>query len=203
VRTRRCAFTVSAYVRARDEAGLLRVLLIKHKKLRVYVPVGGHMNPNERPFEAICRELDEEIGRADASFPILEGGFVGRPAGLMAYEEHPAGPALHLNFAFVCDLPDMKIGACPEWMDPLWVTDAPSDAPANVRELTRRALRIVACGICGGTYTIHAYDNHGKPYVGCALCTILPMPKIDEFAELDHALARALEEKRGRHGRPR
>lgn len=39
-----------------------RVLLIYHKKLKKWLPPGGHINPNESPPEAAVREASEETG---------------------------------------------------------------------------------------------------------------------------------------------
>ncbi|MDD5182415.1 MAG: NUDIX domain-containing protein [Candidatus Nanoarchaeia archaeon] len=39
-----------------------KVLLIKHKKLGLWLPVGGHIEPNETPEEAAVREAKEESG---------------------------------------------------------------------------------------------------------------------------------------------
>lgn len=31
------------------------------------------------------------------------------------------------------------------------------------------------CGICGGFRLIRAVDNHGKAYMGCAVCVVRPV----------------------------
>lgn len=43
-----------------DETG--RALLILHKKLGVWLPPGGHVEPNETPDAAVLREIFEETG---------------------------------------------------------------------------------------------------------------------------------------------
>ncbi|MHC1747304.1 MAG: NUDIX hydrolase [Cellulosilyticaceae bacterium] len=50
-------FTVSVYVVNND-----RVLLHKHKKAQILLPVGGHIELNELPEEAAIREAFEEAG---------------------------------------------------------------------------------------------------------------------------------------------
>lgn len=50
-------FTVSAFI-VYDN----RVLLIFHKKLKKWLPVGGHIELNEDPEEALFREVKEECG---------------------------------------------------------------------------------------------------------------------------------------------
>jgi 8-oxo-dGTP pyrophosphatase MutT (NUDIX family) len=39
-----------------------RVLLLKHKKLGVWLYPGGHMEPNETPLDTALRETEEETG---------------------------------------------------------------------------------------------------------------------------------------------
>jgi 8-oxo-dGTP diphosphatase len=38
------------------------VLLVEHKKLRWWMPPGGHIEPNEDPVQAVLREVREETG---------------------------------------------------------------------------------------------------------------------------------------------
>lgn len=38
------------------------VLLINHKKLKRWLPIGGHVELNENPEEALFREIEEESG---------------------------------------------------------------------------------------------------------------------------------------------
>lgn len=39
-----------------------KVLLIHHRKLDLWLPVGGHIDENETPDQALLREIKEEIG---------------------------------------------------------------------------------------------------------------------------------------------
>ncbi len=39
-----------------------KVLLIKHKELGLWLPIGGHIELNETPDEALVREVKEECG---------------------------------------------------------------------------------------------------------------------------------------------
>ena len=50
-------FTATAYVIDNQ-----KVLLIHHKKLRKWLPPGGHLDPNELPSVAAVREVFEETG---------------------------------------------------------------------------------------------------------------------------------------------
>lgn len=50
-------FTVEVFVVYKD-----KVLLRIHDKLKVWLSVGGHIEPNEDPNEAAIREVKEEVG---------------------------------------------------------------------------------------------------------------------------------------------
>jgi 8-oxo-dGTP diphosphatase len=95
----RRAFSVAVYARRGD-----RVLVIEHRRLRTWLPIGGELEPGETPLEAAHRELREETGFA-GEFRPLAGALEGVPAGLLGYEEHPAGDkGTHLNFVFVTEV---------------------------------------------------------------------------------------------------
>jgi 8-oxo-dGTP diphosphatase len=136
--TVRRAFSVAIFCRHQDE-----VLLILHKRLGTWLPVGGEIEPGETPLEAARRELREETG-LEGNFP--EGvGVEGTPAGLIGYEEHLAGSkGLHMNFAFVADVPTRQLAACDEYDDVRWVGAHnlhEVEGPRNVRELVALALK--------------------------------------------------------------
>jgi 8-oxo-dGTP pyrophosphatase MutT (NUDIX family) len=50
-------FTASAFIFHKG-----KTLLIEHKKMGTWLFPGGHIEPNETPDEAICREIKEEAG---------------------------------------------------------------------------------------------------------------------------------------------
>ena len=50
-------FVVNAFIVYQD-----KVLLIDHKKLNTWLPVGGHIELDEDPEEALYREVSEECG---------------------------------------------------------------------------------------------------------------------------------------------
>ncbi len=133
----RRAFSVAIFAR---HAGA--ILLIRHRRLGTWLPVGGEIEPGETPLEAARRELREETGLA-GTFPAT-AGVDGSPPGLIGYEEHPAGSkGLHLNFAFVADVESRTLAACDEWDDARWVgaSDlAALECPLNVRQLAAIAL---------------------------------------------------------------
>jgi 8-oxo-dGTP pyrophosphatase MutT (NUDIX family) len=135
----RRAFSVAIFCRHEGA-----ILLIRHRRLGTWLPVGGEIEPGETPLEAARRELREETGLA-GRFP--EGlGVDGTPPGLIGYEEHPAGSkGLHLNFAFLADVPSREIRGCDEFDAFRWTSDAELeglDCPRNVKELARLALAV-------------------------------------------------------------
>jgi 8-oxo-dGTP diphosphatase len=132
--TRR-AFSVAIFAR---NGGA--VLLVRHRRLGTWLPVGGEIETGETPLEAAVRELREETGLAGA-FP-AGLGVAGTPPGLIGYEEHLAGSkGLHMNFAFVADVATRQLASCDEWSEARWVAGTDGiDCPENVRQLVRLAL---------------------------------------------------------------
>ena len=131
----RRTFSVAIFCRHGGE-----ILLVRHKRLELWLPVGGEIEPGETPLEAARRELREETGLEGAFPPGL--GVDGSPPGLIGYEEHPAGSkGLHLNFAFVADVPSRALAACDEYTAVRWVGDPVTvECPLNVRQLVRLAI---------------------------------------------------------------
>lgn len=135
--TTRRAFSVAIFCRHEGA-----ILLVRHRRLGTWLPVGGEIEPGETPLEAARRELREETG-LEGRFP-AGVGVDGTPPGLIGYEEHPAGSkGLHLNFGFVADVSSRELAACDEWDAARWVREpelAGLECPENVRQLARLAL---------------------------------------------------------------
>lgn len=138
----RRAFSVAVYARRGA-----RVLVIEHRRLATWLPIGGELEAGETPAEAAVRELREETGLA-GQFRTLAGALDGVPAGLLGYEEHQAGnKGLHMNFVFVAEVaadsevtPNREFGAW-RWVDRSELADLAS--PLNVRQFGVLALDAV------------------------------------------------------------
>lgn len=126
----RRAWSVSVF--ARNPQGL--VLLVEHKRLQKWLPVGGEVEQGETPLQAAERELFEETGLVGRFTPM--GGVDGTPPGFVAYEEHEAGSkGLHMNFCFVADV-DGDVVPNEEFTDHRWLDDVVNlDTPPNVKDL--------------------------------------------------------------------
>jgi 8-oxo-dGTP pyrophosphatase MutT (NUDIX family) len=82
-------FTVATFV---VNAG--RVLLLRHRKLGMWLPPGGHVEPNELPDEAAIREVAEEAGVAvelvgERGLPVERPRQLVRPAGIQLEDITP------------------------------------------------------------------------------------------------------------------
>jgi 8-oxo-dGTP diphosphatase len=138
----RRAFSVAVYARRGE-----RVLVIEHRRLGTWLPIGGELEVGETPAEAAVRELREETGLA-ARFRSLAGALDGVPAGLIGYEEHQAGSkGLHMNFVFVAEVAaDAEVTPNDEFAAWRWVNRAELAAlasPLNVRQFGYLALDAV------------------------------------------------------------
>ncbi|MBA3460989.1 MAG: NUDIX domain-containing protein [Deltaproteobacteria bacterium] len=137
--TERRAFSVAVYVRRGD-----KVLVIEHRRLQTWLPIGGELEPGETPLEAAKRELREETGIVAAFLP-LAGALDGVPHGLLGYEEHTAGSkGKHMNFVFVAEVPSsVDVTPNEEFDNFRWVDRAELDrlsSPLNVRQFGYLAL---------------------------------------------------------------
>jgi len=139
--TRR-AFSVAVYARRGE-----RVLVIEHRRLATWLPIGGELEAGETPAEAAVRELREETGLVGRFRPLADA-LDGVPPGLIGYEEHQAGSkGLHMNFVFVAEVPaDAEVSPNQEFAAWRWVTRAELAelaSPLNVRQFGYLALDAV------------------------------------------------------------
>lgn len=59
-------FTVSAFIVHNN-----KVLLIDHKKLKMWLPVGGHVELDEDTDQALFREIEEESGLKKSNLSVM------------------------------------------------------------------------------------------------------------------------------------
>lgn len=80
--------------------GPLGVILLRHKRLGIWLQPGGHIDPGETPWDAARREAEEETGLA-VDFADLDSA--GRPV-LAHVDVHPGGRGhTHLDLRYVLD----------------------------------------------------------------------------------------------------
>jgi 8-oxo-dGTP pyrophosphatase MutT (NUDIX family) len=76
------------------------VVLLKHKRLGLWLQPGGHIDPGESPWEAALREAREETG-LDVSFADVADDGIPR---LVHVDVHPGGRGhTHLDLRYMVD----------------------------------------------------------------------------------------------------
>lgn len=143
-------FTVAVFVVCRE-----RVLLHEHPKLGIWLPPGGHIEPNELPDDAAIREVAEETGFSvtlvgERGLPLAADGEPVQlvvPAGIQL---EPIGPGHeHIDLVYFAEVTETHAGKIPGpsegffWfrLDEL----AAIPVSAEVRGWCTRAIREVAC----------------------------------------------------------
>lgn len=146
---RRYCFVATAYL-VRDG----KTLLHKHRKLGLWLPPGGHIEPGETPDEAVLREVAEETGlRADfveaPAEPVMNDERVEslrRPQRVQveAIPNHPH----HIDLIYFMRAHAGEVvpedGAVWRWLSPEELSDP--EITREVRESSRAAIRFVSEG---------------------------------------------------------
>jgi 8-oxo-dGTP pyrophosphatase MutT (NUDIX family) len=139
-------FTASAFV---THAG--RVLLLLHRNKRLWLPPGGHVEPDEAPDAAAVREVWEEAGlRVEVTSPRIPPGLphaAPRPEACLEIEVAPGHVHLDLVY-FARPLPEadperlLPNGECLElrWWGAAELRRGAPGVPADVRAWALRAL---------------------------------------------------------------
>lgn len=127
-----------------------KTLLLHHRKLDMWLPPGGHIDPNELPDIAALREVEEETGLKvallDAGEPL---GAVQRLAQPLCILLESIGPDHeHIDLIYVARVLSGDVQhAVHESHAWRWYTHDELDGPEvaeDVRQLARRAIELVA-----------------------------------------------------------
>jgi len=127
-----------------------KVLLIHHKKLDLWLPVGGHIEENEVPDDALIREIKEETGLDieilnQSNLP-MEGNIKRSLAIPFYVNVHNVGDHDHCCLFYLCkpkNPEQLKINK--ELKDARWFTKEElnqSHIPVDVRNIALRAFEM-------------------------------------------------------------
>ncbi len=128
-----------------------KVLLILHKKLKLWLPVGGHIELDETPDDAVHREVNEEVNLEIAliSTPTFEmiGNVITHLAIPFYVNVHNVGDHNHVGFFYVSAATDpynLSINK-DEILDAAWFTkeevEKSQDVSDEVKVLCKNAFQ--------------------------------------------------------------
>ena len=132
-----------------------KVLLVHHKKLDLWLPVGGHIKKNETPDEALLREIKEEVGvDADilnkSGLP-TNGNVIKNLATPFHANVHSVGSHEHCCFFYVCrTINNENIKINNEIKNFEWFAKGDLDkkhVPEDVRNIGRKAFELIENGL--------------------------------------------------------
>lgn len=129
-----------------------RALVIRHKKLGVWLPPGGHVEPNETPDDAVLREIWEETGIAAAILPNGECQAAGdewahvlhTPYAVLLEDIGQRGTHFHIDLVYLCAASGQSGAANPQESTALrWMT-LPEIEALDETEIYHNARHLVA-----------------------------------------------------------
>ncbi len=100
---------------------------MEHVKQKAWVPIGGRLEPNESPYEAVNREVSEETGfflGIDYNFFPLRSFELGLNdlQGMLSYDEHGVLPnGMHMCFSYMLHSRHRGIQKCAEYTNVRWL----------------------------------------------------------------------------------
>ena len=128
-----------------------KTLLIHHKKLDLWLPVGGHIDENETPDDAVKREFKEELNIDVEILNKVGLGEVGNTKKELAVpfyvNVHNVGDHDHCCFFYLCkvkNMEDLKINER-ELNDYRWFSVEElenEDIPEDVRNIAKKAFEL-------------------------------------------------------------
>ena len=123
-----------------------RTILLWHQRLRMWVPPGGHLEPNEDPLTAVLREIREEAGLEaqvlplNQTFPFAYPGQIAPPYTILLENSAEAGePHQHIDLIYFCHPSDNASLRPPQGAIVTWVDEEALRA--------NRPLDLPACGV--------------------------------------------------------
>ncbi len=124
-----------------------KVLLIHHRKLDLWLPVGGHIDGEELPDEAVRREFLEEVG-VEIDLPQLhptESRKVRQLATPFHVNVHPVGDHHHSCLYYLCTAKDPSVRINNELKASRWFSKQDlyeAIVPEDVRNQALKALEL-------------------------------------------------------------
>ena len=105
-----------------------KTLLLWHPRLRMWVPPGGHLEPDEDPVTAVLREIREETGLAaevlplNQTFPFAYPGQLVPPFTILLEDSaEPSPPHQHIDLIYFCRPADSAALRPPDGVIVAWV----------------------------------------------------------------------------------
>lgn len=137
-------FTTSAYIIDGD-----KVLLVNHKKHKMWLPTGGHIEDNETPVQAIKREIKEEAGLDIEIIESIKHAKLYSTAEILpapyGISLHSVGDHQHMDMRYICKVQGSKNLSGSE--ECRWYTseqvNSLDNCPEEVKDFMKEAIQIV------------------------------------------------------------